>query len=171
MHRIKRKFITIPLLISILFSSCTFTYKKPDSDKIDEFFARVNAYGEKYEAKISLIDNSSLQVQNLYMQLDSTSFASSKTGRLTSIVTSDIRFIEFRDPGVGAIGGLTTGLIVGLLAAIVSILLFMNDDNGGHPNTGPLVALIYGPIIGGTVGLIYGAIREDTKIFIINPEN
>ena len=169
MHRNTTKYISILLIQSIMFYACTSTIRKPEYDRIESFYSKINAYGEYLKAVIVLNNEESIFVKDLHIENDTTSYVSVNNNEFNTINSSRIHFIEFRDATTGAIGGLTIGIISGLAVALVSIVLFMNEE-GGHPNTGPLVALIYGPILGGVIGTITGAIREDRKIFTINTE-
>jgi hypothetical protein len=161
------KYICIILITAIFFYSCTFTYKKPDSDNIDTFYSRINNYGKKFEAILFMNNQESYKVKNLFVQVDSTSYISYETNIFYKIRTSEIQYIEFRDQVSGAVGGLLFGLLGGLVIGLSGIALLM-DDNEGHSNLGPAVAIIYGPTIGSVLGLLIGGIREDRKIFIIN---
>ena len=168
MDRLRSNYIVFPLLVSILLYGCTFTYKKPDSDKVDDFYSRVNLYGERYRSIISLNDSSTIEAQSVHVKVDSTSYILASSDNRMKIATSNIQSIEFSDPAVGAIGGMTMGLLCGVGLAISAIYLSA-DENSGDANFGPMLALIYGTLIGAVSGLIIGVIREDRKVFILNP--
>jgi hypothetical protein len=149
----------------MIFWTCSYTYKKPDAERSDEYFRRVNVYANKFGASVTLNNDNSFVVDELNVQADSTSYIMSKTNMHGKISTSEIYFIEIRDTFAGGIGGMTYGLIGGFFA-----ILAIMGVNGTDEDVNIITALIYGPIIGGTIGFIAGAIRQDRKIFIINPK-
>jgi hypothetical protein len=169
MQKINRKYVSFPLLFCVISFCCTSTFRRPEIDQSELFLKKVNAYGDLFEATVTLTSGYSFKAQNLNVQMDSTSYELSESNQFSKISTADIQSIEFRSATTGAIGGLTIGLLCGVGIAISAIYLSA-DENSGDANFGPMFALIYGTLIGSLSGAIIGAIIEDRKVFIINPD-
>lgn len=159
------KSISIILTPIILIYSCTFTYKKSNRDTIDTYCERINSYSERFSTYIILSSEEEFEVVNLDMRVDSTSFTPIESYKRTKISTSEINYIEFKDSARGAVGGLLMGLLGGLVVGFTALAL--SPEGGGHPDMSGFV-VIYGALIGGTVGTVIGAIKQDRNIFYLN---
>ena len=174
------KSISWILLISMIFYCCTATHMiKHDQSAYDELNRKVE--GEK--AKITLMNDDVIVGENIFMEVDSTSWVEvekRKTYSLFrkrhefdekwSVPTLDIKKIDVGgNSGQGALGGLYYGFLIGAsLGAIFGLILIAGTDSDQSIGGGAvLFTSALGGIAGAIVGLPLGLLAGGTDEYVL----
>ncbi len=97
---------------------------------------------------------------------DSTSFFNIESNQFMNIRTTEVKCVECRDVTGGAVGGLLMGLLGGLIAGFTAFFLVTDGNSQSEDMSGLII--IAGPLLGGSIGLVIGAIKQDRKIYYLN---
>lgn len=161
----KRIMFFLVAVLSTLFVSCTNNITRENNEDNKKYLERVNMICVDKD-KLSIVTHNSenINVRNLFVGDDSTSFINTLTGRLNKIPTANISKISFEGTGSSGFEGILFGGLVGGLTATL-----LTSSSTGDAANWRVVPISIGIGVGSLVGIIYSLIYPgSTVIFIKN---
>ncbi|MDO8549447.1 MAG: hypothetical protein Q7S39_04740 [Ignavibacteria bacterium] len=142
------------LIFGIAQIGCSSSYiisSSPQDDRLS--FSEFNAAAEFEKAQIVFQDDSTLYVQGVLAEPDSTSWLHPTTGARVTVPTYKIKKIVLTNRTLGALEGAGIGLLSGGGAGLLTAAIWV-----GSPEDLEGLAYIILPAIGGGAGLLTGTI-------------
>ena len=105
----------------------------------------------------------------LIISYDSTRWTLKSSGERMIFPTDQIQKVNIKDHFKGFVGGLTIGLLAGLVVSLPAIIVHLNSGDSEAGNMAPAVYLIYGITSGALIGSGVGAAIGHRDEYIITP--
>ena len=165
MKNVFRVFLTFALI----FSSCSQVRNIKNSESPESFYSKVTkaAYGKT----VTLITTNceSYEGTNVIVASDSTRWVLVSSGERAICSTDQIHMIYTKDHIKGAVGGLTIGLIAGIVVAVGAIIVHLNTTEDEAGDMSGIAFLVGGVTLGVLVGSGMGAVMGHKDEYIFNP--
>ncbi len=160
-----KKVVSAILILGILVSGCTHNLGKYSNETHEDFYYRVSKLCEKKnELTIEGLDGKRYKGTDLRITSDSTILKELETNTLIVLKTKEVNTISYTQMGRGIFEGFLFGTSISSGILLASIYF---SNGGGHPGISE-TALIFVPIIGAVVGIVYGLINQSTTNIEIN---
>lgn len=162
----KKRIMFFPIaVLTTLFVACTNNITRENNEDNKKYLERVNKICvDKDKLSIVTHDSKNINVRNLFVDDDSTSFINTLTGKLNKIPTANISKITFEGTGSSGFEGILFGGLVGGLTATL-----LTSSSTGDAANWRIVPISIGIGVGSLVGIIYSFIYPgSTVIFIKN---
>jgi len=160
-----KKAISVILILGILISGCTHNLVQYSNETQADFYTRVAKLCEdKLELAIEGLNGKRYKGKDFRITTDSTSFKEIETNTLIVLKTKEVNTISYTQTGRGIFEGFLFGASGSIGILLASTYL---SKGGGHPEISESL-LIFVPIIGSIVGIVYGLINQSTTSIKIN---
>jgi hypothetical protein len=158
--------LKILLTFALLFSSCTRIRSIRNEESPESFYSRINNTVQGQTVTIVTMDGDELEGTHLTVAADSIRWVDAENGKRTAFPTDQIQLVRIYNHVKGAIGGLGTGLAIGLGSAFIYMIVYAKTNHSSGDNYTGIAVLFLGASLG-IIGGIWGGIAGHKDDYII----
>lgn len=162
--------LKILLIFALLFSSCTRIRSIRYEESPESFYSRINNTMKGKTVTVITINGNEFEGTHLTVAHDSIRWVDGENGEQTAFPTDQIQLVRIYNHVKGAIGGLGTGLAIGLGSAFIYMIVYAKTNHSSGDNYTGIALLFLGASLG-VIGGIWGGIAgHKDDYFIYQPE-
>ena len=161
--------LRVLLTFAICISSCSQVRNIKNSKEPESFYSKVTkaVYGKT--VTITTTNGDLYEGTDVIVAYDSTQWVLESSGERVIHPTDQIHKVRIKDHSKGMVGGFTTGLVIGVVAAVAVVYIVPESGGSQHGMGGEGAVLVLGTMIGSAVGAGVGAVRGHRDEYIMNP--